>query len=596
VLTSQRRLMAALSGLVVLGILVAGVAAERSLRRDQLAQTQRSLLDRARLVADQARELSFVSAGAPRLDELADRAGRAGNMRVTLIDPGGNVVGDSEVAAEKLPGVANHGDRPEVREALAGRIGHSTRRSATIGRELYYLALPAPGQGVIRVSVALRELEAAVAKLRRRLAVAATVGLFSAILLSYAISRYALASIREVRRAAESIARGDLDDLPPLNTGDELGEISSAIRQIAQQLRLRLEEATHEKEQLRAVLEGMVEGVLVVDAKGSVLLANSRLREFFGVARDLVGRPVLEAIRHSELDGLLREVSATNEVVSRNLVSVGPVPRTLRVQASRFPPGSGPRAGSVLVFDDVTELQRLEEVRRDFVANASHELRTPLTAIQGFAETLLSREQAESLGPEDRTSFVEVIDRHARRLSHIVRDLLELSTIETGKLRLEPTRLDVAELARSVIRDVEPRCQERSLEVRCEVGGDPQAWADPRALEQVLTNLLDNAVKYTEPGGAIEVRVADRGSRVQVSVRDTGIGIPEEDLVRIFERFYRVDRARSRALGGTGLGLSIVKHLVQSLGGEISVESRLGEGTRFSFSLPRRGSAAPPAA
>ena len=595
-LTSQRRLMAALAGLVVLAILVSGFAAERSLRRDQLALTERSLLDRARLVAEQSRGLPFGSAATVALDDLADRMGRAGNMRVTLIDPEGTVVGDSEVETGKLAGVANHGDRPEVREALNGRIGRGTRRSATIGRELYYLAIPAPGQGVIRVSVALRELEAAVTRLRQRLVVAAAVGLLSAMLLSFAVSRYALASIREVRRAAESIARGDLDDLPPLNTGDELGEISSAIRQIARQLRLRLEEATHEKEQLRAVLEGMVEGVLVVDAKGVVLLANSRLREFFRVTSELVGRRVLEVIRHSELDDLLREVSRTNEGVSRHLVPGGPVHRTLRVQAARFPPGSGPRTGSVLVFDDVTEIERLEEIRRDFVANASHELRTPLTAIQGFAETLLSRERAEDLSREDRTSFVEVIDRHARRLSHIVRDLLELSTIETGKLRIEPLDLDVAEIARSVIRDVQPRCRERSLQVSCEVTGDPRAWADPRALEQILTNLLDNAVKYSEPGGRIEVHIADRGSRVRVSVRDTGIGIPEQDLVRIFERFYRVDRARSRALGGTGLGLSIVKHLVQSLGGEISVESRLGEGTCFSFSLPRREDAADPAA
>jgi two-component system phosphate regulon sensor histidine kinase PhoR len=594
VLTSQRRLMAALSGLVVLGILVAGLAAERSLRRDQLAQTERSLRDRARLVADQVGPLPFEPARIAALDDLADRAGRAGNMRVTLIDPAGRVLGDSEVGREKIADVENHADRFEVQEALAGRIGRSTRRSATIGRELYYLAIPGPGQGVIRVSVALGELEAALAKLRQRLAVAAAVGLASAILLSYAISRYALASIREVRRAAESIARGDLDDLPPLNTGDELGEISSAIRQIARQLRLRLEEATHEKEQLRAVLEGMVEGVLVVDAKGCVLLANPRLREFFGVTGELVGRPVLELIRHSELDELIREVSATDEQVSRNLGAARQ--RTLRVQAARFPPGSGPRAGSVLVFDDVTELERLEEVRRDFVANASHELRTPLTAIQGFAETLLAGERGGGLSSEDRSHYLEVIDRHARRLGHIVRDLLELSTIETGKLRSEPATLDLAEIVRAVMRDVEPRCCERELDLSCEVEGDAHAWADPRALEQIVTNLLDNAVKYSEPGGRVEIHIADAGPRVRVSVRDTGIGIPEEDLDRIFERFYRVDRARSRALGGTGLGLSIVKHLVQSLGGQISVESRLGEGTRFSFSLPRREDTAGPAA
>jgi two-component system phosphate regulon sensor histidine kinase PhoR len=587
VLTSQRKLMALLAGLGVLGVLVIGVAAERSLRREQLAQVERSLLERARLVQDQARTLSFDPARMAELDALADRTGRAGEMRVTLIDSAGVVVADSDVPTARLPDIENHARRPEVAAALAGRVGHSTRHSDTTGRNLFYLAIPAPGRGVVRVSVPLDRLEAAVVKLRWEVASAALGAVLLAVLLSYGITRYALRSIHEVRRAAEAIAQGRLDDRPPLNTGDELGEISSAIRQIAQQLRLRLEEVTHEKEQLGAVLEGMVEGVLVVDAKGTVLLANSRLREFFGVTGDLVGRPVLEGIRHSALDEVLREVTASNDRVTRTVSPGGTSQRTLRVQAARFPPGGGPRTGTVLVFHDITELERLESVRRDFVANASHELRTPLTAIHGFAETLLSSE-GEDLPPEDRRSFLEVIDRHARRLGHIVNDLLELSTIETGKLRMEPTTLDVAEIVRSVMRDIQPRCAERGLDVSCRVEGDPRAWADPRALEQIVTNLLDNAVKYTEPGGSVEVAVDGTGRRVRVAVRDTGIGIPEDDLVRIFERFYRVDRARSRALGGTGLGLSIVKHLVQSMGGEISVESRLGEGTRFSFSLPRQ--------
>jgi two-component system phosphate regulon sensor histidine kinase PhoR len=298
-----------------------------------------------------------------------------------------------------------------------------------------------------------------------------------------------------------------------------------------------------------------------------------------------VGRPLLEGIRHAQLDGLLREVAETGERVTRTFTLSGRQPRTIvRVQAARFPQGGGPRAGSVAVFHDITELEHLESVRRDFVANASHELRTPLTAIHGFAETLLSGGQ---LSEAERRSYLEVIDRHARRLGNIVNDLLALSTIETGKLRIEPTHLDAAELVRSVIRDFEPRFAERQIAVRCTATGDVKAWADPRALEQIVTNLLDNALKYTEPRGEVEVRVEGGGARVRIAVRDTGIGIPEADLTRIFERFYRVDRARSRALGGTGLGLSIVKHLVQSLSGEISVESRVGHGSTFSFSLPK---------
>jgi two-component system phosphate regulon sensor histidine kinase PhoR len=241
------------------------------------------------------------------------------------------------------------------------------------------------------------------------------------------------------------------------------------------------------------------------------------------------------------------------------------------------------------VFHDISELARLEEVRRDFVANASHELRTPLAAIRGFAETLLD---GGALVEAERRSYLEIIDRHAQRLTHIVHDLLELSTIERGRIRLEPVELDVGELVASLIRDSGPRLRERRLEIVHEAAGRVMAWADPHALEQILGNLLDNAVKYTEPGGRIEIRVENGDPKVRVRVKDTGIGIPEEDLARIFERFYRVDKARSRALGGTGLGLAIVKHLVQSLGGEISVQSRLGEGSTFTFTLPRWGPAA----
>jgi two-component system phosphate regulon sensor histidine kinase PhoR len=574
--------MAALAGLVVLGVLIAGLAADRSLRTDQLAHAETSLQERARLVADQVRHLSFGMENRAQLDAMADRTGAAGMMRVSLIGSNGEVLGDSEIALDRLPAVENHSDRPEVRAAFQQGMGSATRRSETIGYEFLYLAILAEGQGVVRVAVALSELEESRAALRERLVVAGSVGLLFAVALSFLISRSALRPIQEVRRVAEAIARGELDEKLPLSSGDELGEISSAIREIARQLRLRLEEATQEKEQLRAVLESMVEGVLVVDAKGVVIVANSRFREFYRVDMEMAGRSLLEAIREPELDELLRDVSTADGIVSSTFTLVEPA-RTLRVQAVRFPRGDEPRAGSVAVFHDISELERLEEVRRDFVANASHELRTPLTAIQGFAETLLGTEISE----EERRSYLQIIDRHARRLGEIVRDLLALSTAETGKWRVEPRQIDAAEIARAVIRSLEPRSVEGELKVRCDVDGDSSVFADPRILEQILTNLLDNAIKYTEPGGEVEVKIRASKDRTRISVSDTGIGIPLEDRARIFERFYRVDKARSRSAGGTGLGLSIVRHLVQRLGGEISVDSRLGEGTTFLFSVPK---------
>ncbi len=581
-ITSQRKLMAMFIGLVGLAVVISAVTAERSLRSDQIAQVEASLLDRARLVHDRLDGIAFTGENSLRLDRIADRTAEAGGMRVTLIGPDGTVLGDSRVAFENLARTDNHRNRPEVRAALAGELGEDTRRSETVGQELLYLALPAEGQGVVRVAVALSGFESARAALRRRFVLLASAGLLISILLSYLIARSALRPIREVRRVAAAVARGELNERPPLSDGDELGEISNAIRDIASQLRGRLEDATQEKEQLRAVLESMVEGVLVLDAEGVVLLANSQFRTFYDVRGEIAGRPLLEGIREPDLHALLRQVEVTDGIVSSTLTRGAPE-RTLRVQAARFPRGNLPRAGSVAVFHDISELERLEEIRRDFVANASHELRTPLTAIQGFAETLLESE----LTPEDQRSYIEIIDRHARRLGHIVRDLLAISTVETGKWRIEPVQLDISEIAQNLVRDFEPRARDAQLALTFEAEGQTEAFADPRILEQILTNLLANAIKYTEAGDRINVRVEGKPDRVRVAVSDTGIGIPEEAVARIFERFYRVDKARSRSAGGTGLGLSIVRHLVQRSGGEISVESRLGKGSTFSFGLPK---------
>jgi two-component system phosphate regulon sensor histidine kinase PhoR len=518
-----------------------------------------------------------------RVDAAADRAGDASGARVTLIAADGTVVGDSNVERGRLASLANHADRPEVRQALAGGVGRSTRRSETVGRRLLYLAVPVDGGagGVVRLAMELSDLETAVASLRRELLVASAVGLAAAVGLSYALSWLALRPIREMRDVLASVLRGDYRTRMPRGS-DELGEIASAINELAEQLRERLQEVTSEKEQLQAVLNGMVEGVLVTDAEGRILLANDPHREFYAARGEVIGRSVLEAMRDAELDEVMAEAARTDDAVSRQ-VSVGRArDRVLRVHAVRFPSGSGPRTGSVAVFHDVSELTRLENVRRDFVANASHELRTPLAAIRGFAETILN---SESLSASEQRSYIEIIDRHSRRLGNLVGDLLELSKIESREANLEFASVDVEALARTLVADSGDRFS--ALELQLSSEGPVQAWADPQAVEQVLSNLLDNAVKYTEPGGRICLSIQGADDRVLVRVSDTGIGIPPRDLGRIFERFYRVDKARSRALGGTGLGLSIVRHLVESLGGEIRVESVLGEGTTFTFSLPR---------
>jgi two-component system phosphate regulon sensor histidine kinase PhoR len=581
---SQLILMSMITGLVVLVIVVSGALAERSLREREMANIERSLERRAELIRELASEVRFDVAERDALDAIADRAQPAAAARVTLIDSAGVVLGDSDVALDKLREVENHADRPEVRDALAGRVGSSTRRSSTVGRPLLYLAIPeAHGAGVVRLAVEVSDVDGAVAELRRSLVAAGVIGIAAALAVSFGLSWLTLRPLREMRRAADSIAGGDLGNRLTARGVDELGGISTAINQLAEQIRDRINDTTKEKEQLQAVLNGMVEGVLVVDEGGRVLLVNDRLREFYQIANEVVGGSALAVIRDAEVDELLGAAAATDQAVSRRITTIRADRRTFRVHAVRFPAGSGPRTGTVAVFHDITEVARLEAVRRDFVSNASHELRTPVTAIRGYAETLLA---SPDLAAADRDSAIDTIHRHAIRLSNLVADLLDLSAIEGRGVDSEPSRVDVAELATRLVGDARPRIRDQGLELELSAPSPAWAWVRPQALEQTLTNLLDNACSYSDSGGKVRVSVESAGGSVTLRVGDSGIGISPADQHRIFERFYRVDASRSRAVGGTGLGLSIVKHLVQSMGGRIDVESQLGRGSTFSVSLP----------
>jgi two-component system phosphate regulon sensor histidine kinase PhoR len=582
---SQLKLMAALSGLVLLVVAVSGILAEHSLREREMSRIARSLEERAQLVRELARGTSFDAEHMATLDAIADRSQPAAAARVTLIDRRGVVVGDSDVPLSKLPAIENHAGRPEVREALGGGVGTSTRRSATVGRDLFYLAIPMEGEGggVVRLAVDLSDVGSAVSGLRRKLLVAGAVGLAAAVAFSYLLSWLTLRPLREMRNVAASIAGGNLERRLALRPVDEIGGISKAINEMADQIRQRLEEISQEKEQLQAVLDGMVEGVLVTDAAGRIMLLNHRMRDFFAVSGDALGRTPIEVIRDMAVDELLAEAEATRDPVSCKIARSGEDRRTFRVHAVGFPRNGRPRIGTVAVFHDITEVVHLEAVRRDFVANASHELRTPVAAIQGFAETLLAD---EGLSEGDRRSYLETISRHSIRLGNLVADLLELSKIEEPGGDFTPEPVDVGAIAETVARDASARVEERGLALELRASPGAIAWGSPQDVEQVLANLVDNAVNYTDAGGRIEVEVHSDGSRVRVRVADTGIGISQSDQQRVFERFYRVDTSRSRAVGGTGLGLSIVKNLVQRMGGDIRVESELGNGSTFSLSLP----------
>lgn len=583
---AQLRLLGALIALVALVLLASGWAAERGLRERELAQLVRDLEREAALVRELVGPGGLTPGRGGELQRVAVASSGASGLRVSLIAQDGQVLADSDVPEAELAGVESHARRPEVAQALeTGLPGRDVRRSATVDRRFLYLALPAgPGSGVIRVATDLSRVDAEIAALRGQLARAGAVAILAAVPLALLLVRRSLRPLREIAEVVGSIAEGDLERRLPRGAPDEFGRIAAAVNEMAGQLRARLRELTEDKERLQAVLAGMVEGVLVVDAEQRVVLANPRLRELFGFRGSAAGRPTWEVVRRAEVQRAIADAAVKGEPVVVDVSNEGPDPRSLQLHAVRFP-ASGPLAGVVAVFHDVTEIRRLERMRRDFVANVSHELKTPLTAIRGFAETLRSSELPEA----QRASYLDVILRHAARLQDLIDDILELSRVEGRQQPFAPAEVDVARVAGGLLRDMQPQLEARRLDASLAPGARGAAFADRRAVEQILTNLLDNACKYTEPGGRIEVRVGEVADHVRLEVEDTGVGIPAEDLPRVFERFYRVDKARSRDLGGTGLGLAIVKHLAQAQGGEVSVRSEPRRGTTFTVVLPRAG-------
>lgn len=445
-----------------------------------------------------------------------------------------------------------------------------------------------------------------------RLLLLAGIGLalLLALPLSVVLARGVTRPVELLRRSAEAIGRGELGHEVRLGTGDELDELAESLNRMSRELAEQRAQIVAEKEQLLGVLEGMLEGVLVTDAKAKVVRANPALQQMFGLARSPVGKTSLEALRNLALEEGLRRTLENGERTDGTLRLSYPVERHLKFGVA--PLGSdGHVHGAVAVFDDITRLERLEGVRRDFVANVSHEIRTPVTAIRGYAETL--RDAAE--GSEERARFAQIIIRHADRLTDLVDDLLVLSSLESAEYSLNRDRVSAADLLAAVEEAFRPRAIERGVSLQVEPApADLVLTGDRRLLEQVLGNLVDNSIKYTEPGGWVRMSavqgeparggpapgeptreepaagrdLAPDGS-VVFSVADSGSGIPASDLQRVFERFFRVDRGRSRKLGGTGLGLSIVKHIVMLHGGRVAVRSRVGEGSEFTVTLPVQG-------
>jgi two-component system phosphate regulon sensor histidine kinase PhoR len=551
------------------------------------ATTQGSVRDRARLVAREASRFAApLSDDLPAWDALADDLGRASGARVTIIRVDGVVLGDSEVALGDLEHMENHSTRPEVQEALAAGEGYGTHMSATLHRPLIYAAVPflrdGAVVGVVRVAEPLTEIDAAESDMRRFIWLGSGIALGLALVLSNVLARRMAAAVGELTDAARRMTEGDLEVRTRLSGQDELAGLGQALDRLAGSLAATLGELRAERDLQRRILEAMHEGVVVVDRDGRIVLMNPALRSTLLLGADAIGKLLIETVRHAELDTVVDQARESPDDPPVEIELPGLKPRRLLVQAA---PLSGDDQGLLLVFVDVTELRRLESLRRDFVANASHELRTPIAAVRSATETL----QTGALGdPIAANRFLDIIERNAQRLQSLVEDMLELSKLESNEFKLKRERVELQRVVPIVLALFRERAEKKGVRLGAELAaGLPAVEGDPRALEHVLSNLVDNAVKYCPSGTRIVVSATADDARVRLVVADTGPGIPAEHLPRVFERFYRVDAGRSRELGGTGLGLSIVKHMVETMSGKVAVESSVGRGSTFIVSLQR---------
>ena len=523
------------------------------------------------------------SENSPALREWVAKMAASG-VRVTVIASDGKVLADSQ---SNIQTMENHADRPEIRDAFAKGDGQSSRHSVSVDKNLLYYAVrysvPGGPPVVFRFALPQQAVDQELWEFRRRLWLASLVMLFVTGIASLLISQSFSGRVERLEKFSLRVAEGDFRPIEADRTGDGLEALAVSLNATAARLDRTIRTLTEERNLSSAILGSMVEGVAVVNSSERLLFANTGFAEILGLdVPPQSGSALVEVVRQTELLEAVRAVVKGEPRVETEIVT-----GTLRQHFFAVTVASVRAAdtlGAVIVLHDITELRKLERVRRDFVANVSHEFKTPLTAIQGFAETLLGGAIDD---PQNRLRFLEIILEHSRRLARLTDDLLKLSKMDADKLELEIRRLSVAQFVESCIETTQRTAAEKELRVSVNLQQPlPDIAADRRRLAEVLQNLLDNAMQYTPAGGQIMVGASANGAEVTITVSDTGIGIPQADQSRIFERFYRVDVARSREVGGTGLGLSISKHLVEAHGGRIWVESAVGQGSQFHFTVP----------
>jgi len=576
------------SYLVIILIAVVGILwlASDAFHAFHLEEAARNLQAHCRSVESQVAD-GLADPGSTALREITRDLAERTESRITLIRPDGVVVADSAANPDEMD---NHGNRPEVKKALKGVTGESDRYSHTLGQHMVYVAIPVIQNkevvGVVRVSLARRTVDRALHDIYIKLIIGGLLVAAMAGFICYLVSRHISRPLEEMEEGAKRFAAGQLDRRLPVYDSEELGELAQAMNEMAAELGERIHTIVRQKGEQDTVLSSMVEGVLAVDKEERLITINRAAAEMLGIRpEEARGKFLQEAVRNADLQRLMVTAQRQGGRIDREIVLRDHGQRFLQANGTALRDSEGKEIGALVVLSDVTRLRKLERMRRDFVANVSHEWKTPLTSIKGFVETLANGALND---PEYAQRFLAIIAKHTDRLNAIIDDLLTLSQLEQDsesedvqhpECALRPILTSAIDLCRQ-------RAAKKDIRIASTCPADLKLHVNAALIEQALVNLMDNAVKYSDNDSEIHVRAEQAEDEVKISVKDHGCGIAPEHHDRLFERFYRVDRARSRRLGGTGLGLAIVKHIAQAHRGHVTVESEPGQGTTFSIYLP----------
>ena len=571
--------------IIIICVTFTGILAIISLRNFYINHLSSNLKSNATLVAN-ILEDDLSTNNLSQIKLKTKDLGKELETRITIIDINGIVLGDSE----KDPALMeNHADRPEIKEALQGKIGNSIRYSSTLEIDMLYIAIPIikNGQilGVVRLSLPLTDVNRGIANLRKIIILATLIALAIASITSLIISLTITRPLQEMTKVSQKISKGDFSKKLKICRQDEIGQLANSLNLMSEELENKIRVISEDKNKMKVVLSSVIEGIIAIDKEGRIILFNNALKNMTDYSSDRVlGKFHWEIIRNNQLNELLKEVLQKGQPLTQEISIFSPQEKIFRASANPLTK-KNEVWGAVVVLNDITEIKKLEKMRSEFVANVSHELRTPLTSIQGFVETL---KDGAINDPGKAQYFLEIIEKQSNRLNNLIEDILQLSKIESQEIIMNLQSINLRDLIDKTISEFKKKIEQKNHKIKINISPQlPLIKADPEQIEVVFRNLLDNAIKYTPNGGEIYISAFEKAENIYIEIADNGIGISAEHLPRIFERFYRVDKDRSRKLGGTGLGLAIVKHIVQAHGGTIGVESKPGKGSKFFFTLPK---------